>query len=435
MTSTTNVRISATYGGATVNADITLYTHLGQLLFNGTVPGGTPAIGTVTLNGPAPSGGAVVALSSGNTSLVSVPASVTVLAGRTSVDFTANTNPVTQFTFVEVRASHGGVTVNGGLFLSVSQAVASVTLNPSTVVGPASSTATVTLASTPSGNAFVTLASSNTVLATVPSSVLVPDGQRTATFTVNAGSVVTTTTVQISATHEGVTRSGTLTITPPGGGDEAAEARPASRVPPSPRRISGGDANGFQSGAVNALSDDAAFATDTNSGTGTSTSCTNTGKDRHRFWDFGFSIPGGSTIAGLEVRLDARADSTSGTPRMCVQLSSDGGTTWTAAKTTPTLGTAMASFTLGGTADTWGRTWTSANLANANFRLRVINVASSTSRDFFVNWVAVRPHLTTADPPALSAVSVNPTSVTGGNSSTGTVTLTAAAPSGGRWCP
>lgn len=429
VTATTNVRISATYGGATVNADITLYTRLGQLLFNGTVPGGTPAIGTVTLNGPAPSGGAVVALSSGNTSLVTVPASVTVPAGQTSVDFTSNTSPVTQFTFVEVRASHDGVTVTGGLFLSVSQAVASVTLNPNTVVGPASSTATVTLENTASGNAFVTLASSNTVLATVPSSVLVPGGQKTATFTVNAGSVVTTTTVQISATHEGVTRSGTLTITPPGGGGGGGAlgfSSPALTAPDS-----GGDANGFESGAVNALADDAAFATDTNSGTGTSTSCTNTGKDRHRFWNFGFSIPGGSTIAGLEVRLDARADSTSGTPRMCVQLSSDGGTTWTAAKTTPTLGTALVSFTLGGTADTWGRTWTSANLADANFRLRVINVASSTSRDFFLDWVAVRPHLTAADPTALSAVSVNPTSVTGGNSSTGTVTLTAAAPSGG----
>jgi hypothetical protein len=168
-----------------------------------------------------------------------------------------------------------------------------------------------------------------------------------------------------------------------------------------------------------------------NSGTGTSTSCTNSSKDRHVFFDYGFAIPAGSAIAGIEVRLRARADSTSGAPRMCVQLSADGGATWTAAKATSTLATTLRTFTLGGATDTWGRTWSLANLANASFRLRVINVASSTSRDFFLDAVAVRPHLTTGGNATLSAVSVNPSSTVGGTSSTGTVTLTAAAPSGG----
>ena len=149
------------------------------------------------------------------------------------------------------------------------------------------------------------------------------------------------------------------------------------------------------------------------------------------FFDYGFAIPAGSAIAGIEVRLRARADSTSGSPRMCVQLSADGGATWTAAKATGTLGTALATFTLGGATDTWSRTWSAANLANASFRLRVINVASSTSRDFFLDTVGVRPHVTTSGPATLSALSVNPSSTVGGTSSTGTVTLTAAAPSGG----
>ncbi len=149
------------------------------------------------------------------------------------------------------------------------------------------------------------------------------------------------------------------------------------------------------------------------------------------FFDYGFAIPAGSAIAGIEVRLRARADSTSGAPRMCVQPSADGGATWTAAKATSTLGTALTTFTLGGATDPWGRTWSAANLANASFRLRVINVASSTSRDFFLDAVAVRPHVTTSGPATLSALSVNPSSTVGGTSSTGTVTLTAAAPSGG----
>jgi hypothetical protein len=175
-------------------------------------------------------------------------------------------------------------------------------------------------------------------------------------------------------------------------------------------------------------------ATDTNSGSGTSTSCTNSRKDRHRFFDFGLAIPEGSAIAGIEVRLDARADSTAGSPRMCVQLSWDGGATWTAAKATGTLGTSLGTFILGGAADGWGRTWSAAHLANANFRLRVITVAGSTARDFFLDWVAVRAHLGTAEPPAaasLASVSVNPASVTGGAAAQGTVTLSRGAPAGG----
>jgi hypothetical protein len=285
----------------------------------------------------------------------------------------------------------------------------------------------------PSGHAVVALASSNSVLATVPFSVSVPSGQVSATFTVNAAQVTQTTTVVISASYENVTQSATLTINPSagGGGGGGGGGAPGFLSPTANAPDSGGDGNGFQSSPVSAYADDAAFATDTNSGTGTSTSCTNTGKDRHRFYDFGFAIPGGSAIAGLEVRLDARADSTSGSPRMCVQLSWDGGTTWTAAKTTGTLGTSLATFTLGGAADTWGRAWSAANLTNASFRLRVVNVAGSTSRDFFLDWVAVRPHFAASGSAALNAVSMNPASVVGGNGSTGTLTLTSAAPTGG----
>ena len=129
---------------------------------------------------------------------------------------------------------------------------------------------------------------------------------------------------------------------------------------------------------------------DTNSGTNNNTSCTNSGKDKHRYYNYNISLPAGAVIQGLEVRVDARADSTAGAPKTCVQLSWDGGTTWTTAKSTATLTTAEAAYTLGGPADTWGRAWTATQLNNTNFRVRVINVASSTSRDFSLDWVAVR---------------------------------------------
>lgn len=151
-----------------------------------------------------------------------------------------------------------------------------------------------------------------------------------------------------------------------------------------------GDNNGYQTSPGNAGADDSLFAVDTNSGSGTSTSCTSTAKDRHTFYDYGFSIPAGSTISGIELRLDARADSTSGTPRICAQLSWDGGVTWTAAKTSATLTTGEASYILGGAADTWGRTWSGGDFTDGTFRVRLTNVSSATQRDFSLDYVGVQ---------------------------------------------
>ena len=138
------------------------------------------------------------------------------------------------------------------------------------------------------------------------------------------------------------------------------------------------------------------MAQDVNSGTKNDLSCTSNSKDKHRFYDFNISLPGGATVKGIEVRLDAFADSTSSAPKMCVQLSWDGGTTWTTAKQTPTLTTSQATYILGSPTDTWACAWTLANLSNANFRVRVIDIASTSSassRDFSLDWIAVRVEL------------------------------------------
>jgi hypothetical protein len=150
-----------------------------------------------------------------------------------------------------------------------------------------------------------------------------------------------------------------------------------------------GDNNGYETSPAYAYANDSAVATDTDSGTNTNTSCTNKGKDKHDYTSYNFNIPATAVIQGIQVRLDARADATSGSPKICVQLSWDGGATWTAAKSTPTLSTTEVIYTLGGVSDTWGRAWTPGNFSNANFRLRVIDVASNTSRDFFLDYVAV----------------------------------------------
>jgi hypothetical protein len=151
-----------------------------------------------------------------------------------------------------------------------------------------------------------------------------------------------------------------------------------------------GDNNGFQTSAGNMLTDNGSFAVDTNSGTSTSTSCTSTAKDRHVLSNFGFSIPAGSSIQGIEVKLNSRVDSTSGTPRFCVQLSWNGGASWTTALTSGTLSTAETMYIVGGVTNTWGRTWTNTDFDNANFRVRLVMVASNNSRDFSLDWVGVQ---------------------------------------------
>jgi hypothetical protein len=151
---------------------------------------------------------------------------------------------------------------------------------------------------------------------------------------------------------------------------------------------SAGDNNGYQTSPANAYSDDSSVATDTNSGTNTSTSCTNSGKDRHHFYNFNFNIPTAAVIQGIQVRLDARTDATLGSPNICVEISWDGGTTWTLAKSTTTLSTMEATYILGNVSDIWGHTWSSNDFSNANFRIRVTDVASNTRRDFFLDYVA-----------------------------------------------
>jgi hypothetical protein len=151
-----------------------------------------------------------------------------------------------------------------------------------------------------------------------------------------------------------------------------------------------GHNNGYESSPANAYVNDAVVATDLNSGTSNSTSCTDVGKDKHDFSTYNFPLPLTAAIQGIEVQLRASADKNSpGTPQICVQLSSDGGITWTAAKSTTTLTTTSTTYTLGAPTDLWGGTWTSASLSNANFRVRVIDVSSNNARDFLLDYVGV----------------------------------------------
>jgi hypothetical protein len=153
----------------------------------------------------------------------------------------------------------------------------------------------------------------------------------------------------------------------------------------------GGDGNGYETSPANACGDDALVASDANSGTTTTVSCSNAGKDRHRFWDFGLGVPASVySVGGIQVRLDEGMAAIGGTIQVCVELSWNGGLSWTAAKSVSITTATTTTYNLGATNDTWGRSWAGSDFSSANFRVRITDVASTTTKTFRLEYLAAQ---------------------------------------------
>ncbi len=117
-------------------------------------------------------------------------------------------------------------------------------LNPSTVAGGTQSagTAITDVAATDGG--VVTLSSSNPAVASVPATATIAPNGFTATFAVSTVAVATTTSVTITASFNGATRSAVLTVT----GGSAPAGPTLQSVTISPSSVTGGDpTSGFVS--------------------------------------------------------------------------------------------------------------------------------------------------------------------------------------------
>jgi subtilase family serine protease len=91
--------------------------------------------------------------------------------------------------------------------------IQSLTLNPNSVNGGQPSTGTVTLATpAPAGGAVVNLSSSNTGVATVPSSLTITEGQTTGTFAVTTLIPTSDATAVITASYQTGSTSANLTV-------------------------------------------------------------------------------------------------------------------------------------------------------------------------------------------------------------------------------
>ncbi len=153
--------------------------------------------------------------------------------------------------------------------------------------------------------------------------------------------------------------------------------------------VNSGDNDGFESGSGNACASGSGEAVDNKSGTADDTTCADANADRHVFKGYGVSLAAGAAINGIVVRLDAYGDNSSNSPVMCVELSWDGGVSWTVAKTTPVLANSLTTYTLGSATDTWGRPWIASELADGLFAVRITNTQANKDKDFYLDLVAV----------------------------------------------
>ncbi|KKS03391.1 hypothetical protein A2W70_00095 [Candidatus Curtissbacteria bacterium RIFCSPLOWO2_02_41_11] len=183
----------------------------------------------------------------------------------------------------------------------------------------------------------------------------------------------------------------------------------------SPTAEEASDGNGLENNPEGAFEDGGTVASHTN----------NTAGESHIFYNYNpFDIPEGSTINGIEVRTDWYLDSTGGTNSLDVDLSWDGGDSWTDPKSDITETDEEHVASLGAASDTWGRTWNADDFTNENFRVRVTMNTTSSGRDFFLDWIPVRVYYSEPEDTTPPTVSSAETQDTNGNGKIDGIKLT-----------
>jgi FG-GAP repeat. len=223
---TTLVNISASYGGATKTAALTVAAPSQNIpissvtLAPDTVVGGSN-IGvrvTVNLSAGAPTEGATIMLASSNPSVVNVPRTIRAnFSGQTSAFTDVAAASVSAPVQVIITATYGSSSQSAILTVTpqstTAPSLSTLALNPQSITGGGSVQGTVTL-SAPASVATIVNLSSGSALASVPASVTIAAGASSANFTITTTSVASPATVTINATLNATTRTATLTLNP-----------------------------------------------------------------------------------------------------------------------------------------------------------------------------------------------------------------------------
>lgn len=203
--------VMASYNGSTLSAALTVRpAALTSLtLTAAAVTEGSSVTAKLTLDGAAPAGGAVVTLSDTLTS-ADTPASVTIPSGASSKTFVIPTRAVTATQTGSVKAVYAGVTMSAPLTVRLVE-VAGLLLTPEEVVGGNAAQGVVVLEAKAPKNISVTLAE-NVASASVPPTVVVPAGSKTAAFALTTTAVASQETGVLIAAAQGSSKGRGLVV-------------------------------------------------------------------------------------------------------------------------------------------------------------------------------------------------------------------------------
>ena len=164
------------------------------------VTGGSAVHAVLHLTDPAPAGGLTVELVKRGP--IDGPATVTFAPGAISANVSVTTSPVTRPASGLIYALVNGVGAKGSLPINTTGPphATSLTVDPLVVTGGNPATGTVTIAAAaPAGGTVVPLSSSHPQHASVPPSVTVPAGSKTASFAITTAAVPFAIDVTIEA--------------------------------------------------------------------------------------------------------------------------------------------------------------------------------------------------------------------------------------------
>ena len=341
--------------------------------------------------------------------------------------------------------------------LNTGTSISTLSVNPASVDGGNSAQGQVSLtALAPAGGIVISLSSSDTAVADVPASVTIPQGGTAATFAVTTRAVSAATTVTITGSHGGNTRSATLGVTPTTAPPAAPVLiNPANRtqLPPNVNiTFSWQAAAGAATYEIQIDDSDRFTAPLVASGVGlTETQYVRAFSNQKRHWwrvrgrTAGGANGAWSTVRSFDIRQGAQPppdpaalNALALSPSTVTGGNSAQGTV-TLTSAAPSGGAAVAlSSSNAGVAAAPPSVTVPAGATSAAFNVTTNSVAASTAVTISASYSGVvRSATLTVQPVAapqpvtLSALALNPTSVTGGGSAQGTVTLSGAAPSGG----
>lgn len=204
--------ITAAFGGtthlATFIVGVVTDVSLVSITLNPTsVAAGGSVTGTATISGHTLGSGALVSLSSSNVNVAQVPTGgVEVLAGATTGDFPVTTSPGAANQTVVISGNYGNTqSASLNVTAPVVPQLVSISANPSAITGSGSSTITVTInMPAPAGGVVVALSYANyDNTLTFPSTMTIPAGQTSGSFTLNVGIIDMNANLLVEATYAG----------------------------------------------------------------------------------------------------------------------------------------------------------------------------------------------------------------------------------------